>query len=513
MAPVGGALDPVRGGAVRAVAQQPRRVADDGGHVDGRGLALRRPRVAEEIADGLVQAIRFAQHDVEELRLIGLELELLAQHLHRAGHRGQRVADLVGDAGGHLADRGQPLLRLGLALQPLQLGDVLEREEIAGARRRHQRPDRDAHVQLPAVAQRERVDHAPAAAGGDDLGQGAAQLVGQLQDLHRALAADERGVMAGDRLGGAVEHDDAAVGVGRRQAARHAVDDVLVEGLQIGNRRRRGAQAHVGAVQALGQVAGEPGHGHERDDVDADRVERVARTGQRQDGVGQAPVLGPRDDQAVLRGHDQAEADAAPQRDGHAAARQPQHAAAEDRQHVERDEVGVEAAGQDDDGRDDADVDDQLRLDQPRPARMDAARGEVEHGQRRHRLQQVEGELARQPLRARRVDEQPGAEDQPHQQRPEGDQPEQPPPLSVGRGVLPDGRGRRPRTRRGRWRVNAGCHTGGLGSRTYESFSMSLKIGMYIEMTMPPTMMPRMAIITGSSRVIRPATAVSTSSS
>ena len=42
---------------------------------------------------------------------------------------------------------------------------------------------------------------------------------------------------------------------------------------------------------------------------------------------------------------------------------------------------------------------------------------------------------------------------------------------------------------------------------------MSLKIGMYIEMTMPPTMMPRMAIITGSSRVIRPATAVSTSSS
>ena len=39
------------------------------------------------------------------------------------------------------------------------------------------------------------------------------------------------------------------------------------------------------------------------------------------------------------------------------------------------------------------------------------------------------------------------------------------------------------------------------------------KIGMYIAMTMPPTMPPSKAIINGSSRVRRPATATSTSSS
>src|SRR6266542_4500306 len=36
-------------------------------------------------------------------------------------------------------------------------------------------------------------------------------------------------------------------------------------------------------------------------------------------------------------------------------------------------------------------------------------------------------------------------------------------------------------------------------SRLYVSFEIRSKIGMYIAMTMPPTMMPRKAIMTGSS--------------
>src|SRR5436189_270415 len=83
------------------------------------------------------------------------------------------------------------------------------------------------------------------------------------------------------------------------------------------------------------------------------------------------------------------------------AARRPQHAGAEDRQHVERDEVGMDAAGQDDDRRHHADVDDQLRLDQPRPAGMNPARARIDDGQRADGLEEVEGELARQALRAR----------------------------------------------------------------------------------------------------------------
>ncbi len=47
----------------------------------------------------------------------------------------------------------------------------------------------------------------------------------------------------------------------------------------------------------------------------------------------------------------------------------------------------------------------------------------------------------------------------------------------------------------------------------YVSFEIKSKIGMYIAMTIPPTTVPRIAIMIGSSRVNSPATAVSTSSS
>ena len=47
----------------------------------------------------------------------------------------------------------------------------------------------------------------------------------------------------------------------------------------------------------------------------------------------------------------------------------------------------------------------------------------------------------------------------------------------------------------------------------YVSLLIKSKIGRYIAMTMPPTMTPRNAIITGSISVSSPATAVSTSSS
>ena len=84
--------------------------------VHPRRPAALRPRVGEEAADRLVQSLRLAHHDVHQLRLLAGQRQLLTQHLDRAGHRRQRVADLVGDAGGHLADRGEPLLDARLAL-------------------------------------------------------------------------------------------------------------------------------------------------------------------------------------------------------------------------------------------------------------------------------------------------------------------------------------------------------------------------------------------------------------
>src|SRR5262249_48338035 len=48
-------------------------------------------------------------------------------------HRRERIANLVRDAGRHLADRGEPLLDSGVALELFDRGDVLEREEQADA--------------------------------------------------------------------------------------------------------------------------------------------------------------------------------------------------------------------------------------------------------------------------------------------------------------------------------------------------------------------------------------------
>ena len=45
------------------------------------------------------------------------------------------IADFMGDAGGHLADRGETLLHARLAIALLQLGDVLEGEQEAALRR------------------------------------------------------------------------------------------------------------------------------------------------------------------------------------------------------------------------------------------------------------------------------------------------------------------------------------------------------------------------------------------
>ena len=61
------------------------------------------------------------------------ERQILPQNLDRARHRRQRIANLVRDAGGHFADRRQTLLHGRVAFQLLDVGHVLEREQIAGA--------------------------------------------------------------------------------------------------------------------------------------------------------------------------------------------------------------------------------------------------------------------------------------------------------------------------------------------------------------------------------------------
>ena len=97
--------DPVRGRPLRAVLEERGRIRQHTTDVDfGVRLPLRF-RIREKAADRLVQAVRLAEHDIHQLRLIGCERQLLAQDLDRSRHRRQRIADLVRDAGRHLSHR------------------------------------------------------------------------------------------------------------------------------------------------------------------------------------------------------------------------------------------------------------------------------------------------------------------------------------------------------------------------------------------------------------------------
>ena len=144
-----------------AVAQQQRGVVERAAHVEPLDLEALRPGVGEKRSDRGVEPLRLAQHDVHQLRLLGRQRQLVAQDLDRPGHRGQRVADLVGDAGGHLPHRRQPLLlNGGVTLQPLDRGHVLEGEEQAGAptARRFEMGRGQADFQIAAAVERAVVE-------------------------------------------------------------------------------------------------------------------------------------------------------------------------------------------------------------------------------------------------------------------------------------------------------------------------------------------------------------------
>ena len=114
----------------------------------GTGRAWKRNwlRASERRFDSL-------RDDGEEALLLRRDVRLGHQHLRRAADRPEGVADLVGEMRGHLPDRGELLLGPHLVLQALDLGQVLEHEEVArlGGLGGLQGRDRDPDVDPLAV--------------------------------------------------------------------------------------------------------------------------------------------------------------------------------------------------------------------------------------------------------------------------------------------------------------------------------------------------------------------------
>ena len=99
------------------------------GDVEDRDAPFLRPHEAQELLQDLREPVGLRDDDLHQAPLGRAHRELVREDLHRARDRRERVADLVGDAGGELADGRELLVESGLALELLHLGQVLENDE------------------------------------------------------------------------------------------------------------------------------------------------------------------------------------------------------------------------------------------------------------------------------------------------------------------------------------------------------------------------------------------------
>src|SRR5512143_183398 len=83
--------------------EEPERLLEDVVHRGGRERGLERAGVVEELGDDAVQPVHLLDHDLDELAVLGGELRGI-EVLDRALDGGEGGADLVGEAGGHLAE-------------------------------------------------------------------------------------------------------------------------------------------------------------------------------------------------------------------------------------------------------------------------------------------------------------------------------------------------------------------------------------------------------------------------
>jgi hypothetical protein len=149
----GPALDEDRDAEVIGLAaEDPRPVGGDGGEVQALEAHLRLAGVEEEVLDGALEAAHLVEDDAEVL-LLPLPRPLL-EELQGDAHGRQGIADLVGDAGGELAEDREAFPREACLLRGAER--VVHRVEAPG--------------EVPGLGRAARLVGAAHGAGG--VGQG-----------------------------------------------------------------------------------------------------------------------------------------------------------------------------------------------------------------------------------------------------------------------------------------------------------------------------------------------------
>ena len=267
---------------------------DDLADVAGRPPRLLGPRVAQEVGQDAVEPAGLGPQRLHGGRpLVTGEPGLVGEQRGGVDDRGQRVADLVGHAGGQLAGGGQALgiaqprvQALALAARALEHHDdhrerrqEVERDEDGvhgevGGRARLGVHELGDHA-MPAPQRQHRAQQPLAAAAGGAAGRRPEQDAGRHLDETEAHA-DRVGETGGAGVVGHRQHDGAG-GAGHHVAPGQPVVPAVREGC----RQREADGGHGGHLGGHARVL----------DVEHQHVDELETFGQRVGAPGQQQVL------------------------------------------------------------------------------------------------------------------------------------------------------------------------------------------------------------------------------
>src|SRR5215213_3853870 len=169
------------------------------------------PGVTEKIRDDAIQAIRLAEDNLHQFCLRRIAVHLRTQHLNRAAHGSKRIANLVGNRGGHATDSSETILASRRLFETADLSKILKRDHHAGrfARLGRKRRDAVAESNTHALGCQTASLEARAVVALFQSAQGHGHMILQLAEKdRRVLAANRLFGITRDLLRGDVEGED-----------------------------------------------------------------------------------------------------------------------------------------------------------------------------------------------------------------------------------------------------------------------------------------------------------------
>src|SRR5215213_4306993 len=119
-------------GDLRTVPHQRERLVYQLSYVHTRLDERPWPGVTEKIRDDAIQAIRLAEDNLHQFCLRRIAVHLRTQHLNRAAHGSEWIANLMGNRRSHATDRSETVLAARGLFQTADVSQILESDHHSG---------------------------------------------------------------------------------------------------------------------------------------------------------------------------------------------------------------------------------------------------------------------------------------------------------------------------------------------------------------------------------------------